>query len=183
MGSNDLMKRHIVLVGFMGTGKTTIGNRLARGLGREFVDIDHEIERVSGMSISDMFRKYGETRFRSEEHLATVKLAACQGLVISTGGGWVLKEENVEALKPGSLIVWLTAPPEVIFQRVMRKKSSRPLLKNISSPADIAEMMAGRKPYYEKAADIAVDTGERSLRQAVEDIVFNYRLGSHSGQS
>lgn len=183
MGSNDLMKRHIVLVGFMGTGKTTIGNRLARGLGREFVDIDHEIERVSGMSISDMFRKYGETRFRSEEHLATVKLAARQGLVISTGGGWVLKEENVEALKPGSLIVWLTAPPEVIFQRVMRKKSSRPLLKNISSPADIAEMMAGRKPYYEKAADIAVDTGERSLRQAVEDIVYNYRLGSHSGQS
>lgn len=162
--------RHVVLIGFMGTGKTTVGTRLARELGREFVDIDHEIESVSGMTISEMFRKYGETRFRSEEHLATAKLAARRGLVISTGGGWVLRDQNVQILKPVGLLVWLKAEPELVFNRVMRKKHSRPLLKHINSAAEINEMMEARKKYYEKAADIVVDTGLRNLRQVVQDI-------------
>lgn len=165
-------ERHIVLIGFMGAGKSSVGKRLARHLRRDFVDIDHEIESVSGMTISEMFRKYGETRFRSEESLTTAKLAQRHRLVISTGGGWVLKDENVQMLKPVGLVVWLKAEPEVIYSRVMRKKHSRPLLKNTKSVAQIADMMAGRKDYYEKAADLIIDTGVRSLQQVVRDIAF-----------
>lgn len=171
------LERNIVLIGFMGSGKTTVGTRLARELGREFIDIDHEIESVSGMTVREMFRRFGETRFRSEEQLATARLAGRRQLVISTGGGWVLKDENVRLLKPVALLVWLTADPETIYERVMRKKSNRPLLKNIDSSAQLAEMMAGRKEYYEKAADISIDTGCCSLRQVVHSIAYYLQYG------
>ncbi len=174
---NDNQERHLVLIGFMGTGKTSAGTRLARELNRSFIDIDQEIEQVSGMSVSEMFRRYGEQRFRSEETLATARLAGQKGLVISTGGGWVLKEENVALLKPVSLIIWLNASPETIYSRVTRKKSIRPLLKNIHNPEELEQMMSVRRSYYQRAADLEIDTGSCGLRQLVHDIAYYMKYG------
>jgi shikimate kinase len=166
------LRKNIVIIGFMGTGKTTVGRRLARRLKRKFIDTDLEIEKITGKSITQIFARDGATRFRSEEALLVKKLALREGLVISTGGGLVLNPENIRLLQENGIIVALTASPEVIYDRVRRNKN-RPLLFNIDNTdlkEKIRELLVERKGAYD-VAELSVDTGACSIDGTVAQII------------
>lgn len=165
-----MSRKNIVLIGFMGTGKTAVGRRLAQRLKREFVDTDQEIERITGKTVAQIFARDGEVRFRSEEALLTKKLAAREGLVISTGGGLVLNPENVKLLGENGVFIHLKASPEVIYQRLKNKKN-RPLLLKGDKRERIKSLLAEREEVYSRLAGCTVDTGEVSVDEAVERIV------------
>lgn len=164
------MGKNIVLIGFMGTGKSTVGLKIAEKLKMEFIDMDREIEKVAGMSISELFRKHGEIRFRSEEKLMAEKLSNKKNVVIATGGGIVLQEENIEALRKNGILICLDAEPEDIFERVNRKRGSRPLLKKNLQVEDIEEMLNARESYY-ACADFRVNTSGKELEAVVNDVI------------
>jgi shikimate kinase len=161
--------KNIVLTGFMGTGKTAVSAELARLTGFGRVEIDAEIERTAGMSISRIFERFGEPRFREMETEAIKRFARERRLIISTGGGAVMKEENVAALKEGGVIVCLTASPETILKRTS-KNAERPLLQVQDPMGRITELLEKRRPFYE-AADIMVDTEGKSPRQVAREIL------------
>jgi shikimate kinase len=168
------MGKNIVLIGFMGTGKSTVGMKLAERLKMEFVDMDREIEKVTGLTITQIFKKYGEIRFRSEENLMAEKLARRSNLVIATGGGIVLQDKNIETLRQNGIIICLDADPEEIFARVSRKKGSRPLLKKNLTVEDIKEMLAIRSPYYQ-CADFRFNTSGKDMESVVREIASMVR--------
>jgi len=164
--------KNIILIGFMGTGKSAVGRRLAARLGREFIDTDEEIQRVTGRTIVQLFAREGEVRFRSEEALVVKKLAARSGLVVATGGGAVLYPPNVEALRQNGILIGLTADPEVIYQRVRRKKD-RPLLNGAGDLRKrIKELLDARADAY-AVAEFTVDTGKHNQDEAV-DLIVDY---------
>lgn len=162
--------RNIVLTGFMGTGKTAIGRIVARLLKYEFVDTDQLVEEVTGLTINQIFQKYGEVRFRSEEALVVKKLANKKRLVIATGGGVVLDEENVKILKKNGTFVLLTTDPNVILERVSRR-NTRPLLAKGKTMDNILNLLKEREPYYKKCADLIVDTSSTSLDDTAEQVI------------
>lgn len=162
--------RNVVLIGFMGTGKSAIGRVVAKLLNYQFVDTDQMVEEVTGLSINQIFRKYGEVRFRSEEALAVNKLADKHNLVIATGGGATLNPQSVETLKKTGVFVLLTATPEVILERVSRK-NTRPLLAKGKTLDSINNLIAERGESYTKCADITIDTSGRDIEESAEKIV------------
>lgn len=164
--------KNIVLIGFMGTGKTAVGRRLAGRLKMEFIDTDTEIEKATGKTVTQIFEKYGPVRFRSEENLVVEKLAKREGLVISTGGGILLNSENLKLLKNNGVLIALKAEPEVIYQRVKNKKS-RPLLKG-NLMGSILKLLQEREGIY-NVAEFSVDTS-RITQDAVVDKIHNYLL-------
>ncbi len=159
---------NLVLVGFMGTGKTSVGRKLARKLGMKFVDTDQEIERVTGMTVREIFKKHGEIRFRSEEKAAVRRITGEDGQVIATGGGVVLDPENMRMLKQNGVVVCLTAEPEVIYQRLKNKKN-RPLLQTEEPLKTIKRLLAERQPLYESAG-IAVNTTNKDLDDVIAEV-------------
>jgi shikimate kinase len=164
------MKDNIVLIGFMGTGKTSIGIRLARTLNRQFVDTDAEIVKILGMPVKEIFKKLGEVRFRSEEKLLIQKLSAQKNQVISTGGGSIQHSENLAIFQDNSMIVCLTASPEEIISRVNRKKGTRPLLgKKVDVPL-IEAMLEERKEFYQQA-DHFISTDNRDFQLICQEII------------
>lgn len=164
------MAKNIILIGFMGTGKSTVGIRLAQKMKREFIDMDRKIEEICGMSVAEIFKRYGEVRFRSEESLLAAKLGEKQDLIISTGGGAVLFAENVAALRKNGILICLDADPADIFSRVNRKKGSRPLLKKNMTVEDIENLLKQREPYYD-LADIRISTSGKDLERVVREIM------------
>lgn len=167
------MKKNIILIGFMGTGKSSLGRRLARRLGYKFVDTDSAIEEITGKTVEQIFRKDGEIRFRSEEKLLVRKLSRQSGLVVATGGGTVLDRENVEILRQNGVLICLTAAPEVIFQRVKNKRR-RPLLSRGDLWENIVRLLNERTGAYE-VAEFTVDTGELGFDEVLHQIK-NYLL-------
>jgi shikimate kinase len=164
------MAKNIVLLGFMGTGKSVIGFFLAKRLKRKYIDMDREIEKIAGMSIADMFRIYGEKRFRSEEELMAYKLGQISDVVISTGGGVVLKESNIRSLRKNGILIRLDAAPEEIFKRVSRKKGSRPMLRNDYSLDHVRKMLTDREEFY-SCADITINTSGKEIKDIVDEII------------
>ncbi len=164
------MEKNIVLIGFMGTGKSTVASRLAARLNRKFVDMDREIERVVGMTVSEIFKRYGEIRFRSEEKLIAQKLARESGLVIATGGGVVLEQVNMDTLSQNGIIICLEATPNEILERVNRKKGTRPLIRKNAQLQDIEEMLKARETLYAQA-DYRVNTSGKSPEQVTNEIM------------
>ena len=156
---------NIVLVGFMGTGKTSVGRRLATQLRMRYVDTDDIIERDSGRRISNIFEEDGEAAFRELESEAVLKVSKQHNSVISTGGGVVLKEANMIALKESGVVFCLTATPEEIYRRVGHQ-THRPLLQTPDPLAQIQSMLAERHPYY-KEADYMVRTTGRSFGEII----------------
>lgn len=165
---------NIILIGFMGTGKTAIGRIVARMLNFQFVDTDEMIEETTGLTINQIFRKHGEIRFRSEEELVVKKLAARQNLVIATGGGVVLNQENVRLLKDHGFFVLLTAEPNVILERVSRR-NTRPLLAKGKNLETIISLYNERYKFYQACTDFSVDTSFISLEESSEKIVHAFR--------
>ncbi|MBN1153067.1 MAG: shikimate kinase, partial [Dehalococcoidia bacterium] len=119
---------NIALVGFMGAGKSTVGRALAVRLGKSFIETDTLVEQRAGMSIADVFAQFGEAHFRDLEAEAVRHAAQCQGCVIACGGGVVLREENVAALKASSMLVYLEVTPSSVLRRLNPQSTTRPLL-------------------------------------------------------
>jgi len=160
---------NIVLIGFMGTGKSVIGKRLAERLDRPFIELDRIIEEREGCSIAEIFERRGEAHFRRIERAAVRVAAQLPDVVIATGGGVVLDEENVKSLKATGILVCLTASPEVIWSRV-RDLRTRPLLNNVADPlAEIKRLLAARAPRY-ALAEHMVDVSNLSVDGAVEAV-------------
>ena len=151
-------KPNIVLVGFMGTGKTSVGRRLASQLRMRYVDTDDIIERDNGRRISNIFSEDGESAFRDLESEAVCKVSKLYNHVISTGGGVVLRESNMTALKHNGIVFCLTATAEEIYRRV-RHQTHRPLLQTPDPLAKIQSMLAERHPYYAEADYMVKTTG------------------------
>jgi shikimate kinase len=164
------MGKNLVLIGFMGAGKSSVGVRLAQRLKREFVDMDREIEMVCDMAVADIFKRYGEVRFRSEESLLAAKLGKKQDLIISTGGGAVLARENMTALQENGILICLDASPADIFTRVNRKKGTRPLLRKNLSVTDIERLLQEREPCYAQA-DVRINTSSKDLEKVIREIL------------
>lgn len=157
----------------MGTGKTAVGRELAQRLHMRLIDIDIGIEEVAGMKIPDIFSRFGEARFRDIETTVIRKYAALDHAVISTGGGAVLREENIEALRKNGIIFCLSASPDTILKRT-DGNDDRPLLKSDDPLRKIIELMQYRRPFYEKAG-ITIDTEDKSPLQVAEEIAEIYR--------
>ena len=161
--------RNIILIGFMGTGKSTVGRRLARTLGWDFIDTDSEIERITEMSVAEIFRRHGETRFRSEENLLVKRLMTRENCVIATGGGTVLNPENQVILSGIGVVISLYAPVEIILDRV-GQRTDRPLLK--TGREEIEVLWQARQVSYARA-EYTVDTTDKSVEE-VEGEILTY---------
>ena len=160
--------RNIVVVGFMGTGKSAVGRLLADKLNREFLELDDIIEKREGISIKEIFEKKGEPYFRDIEKEAVKEASQKQGLVISAGGGAIIDEENFANLKKSSIIVCLEASPDVILKRT-KGNTCRPLL-NVPDPKKkIEELLQKRAPYYKKT-DLSINTDTLTIEEVVEKI-------------
>lgn len=166
-----LIPENIALVGFMGTGKSTVCAALHQLLAADVVDTDEMVERDAGMPISEIFARQGETAFRDMETAAVKKAAALRHTVISCGGGAVLRPENVAALQAGGHIVLLTAKPETILERV-KDDDTRPKLRGKKNVADIATLMAQREPAYRAAAQIVVETDGKTAEEICREILM-----------
>jgi len=161
--------KNIVLTGFMGTGKTTIGKELSRMLHMRLVDIDAEIEKSQKMKINDIFRIHGEQYFRGIETDMIKQFSRGKNIIISTGGGAVLRDENMEALNENGIVFCLNASTETIMERTARSED-RPLLKVENPKEKISEMLSLRRPFYEKAG-IMIETDCKTPLEIVEEIV------------
>lgn len=164
--------KNIVLLGFMGTGKTTVAKELSRRLKKEYVEIDDLIEKDQKDTIENIFKNKGETYFRQVEKNITKKISQKEDLVISTGGGVVLDEENIKNLKKNGILICLEANPKVILERV-KKETQRPLLKVKNPKQRIKELLEKRRPFYQKA-DFYIDTSNLSIQEVADKIVEIY---------
>lgn len=167
-------QRLVVLTGFMGTGKSTVGRVLAERLGREFVDTDAVIEERHGAIVS-IFEQHGEDHFRDLERRLAVELAGRQGLVVATGGRFMLDESNREVLEPVARVFCLSATPPTILERLIADRSlvDRPLLSVPNPQHRIIDLLAERAPLYARFEQ--VDTDSRSSDDVAADIIA--RLG------
>jgi len=162
---------NLYLVGMMGAGKTTVGRLLARRLKLRFVDSDHEIERRCGVKVPLIFDIEGESGFRARETQTLAELASLEGIVLATGGGAVLAEENRRWLAGRGTVIYLRATPEDLYERV-RQDRNRPLLATADPLGRLRELYVQRDPLYREVADVIIDTGRQtvqSLARALAD--------------
>lgn len=156
---------NVVLIGFMGAGKSSVGKRLAEKLGMGFADMDEEIEKKAGKSVQEIFSEKGEKYFRDIEENIVSGLSCSDGFVIATGGGVVLRDKNVQRLKKSSVIIWLKVSPEEAFTRT---GGQRPLLKG--SLENARKLHGEREGLYKKAADVVIDVKGLKTEEVVERI-------------
>jgi shikimate kinase len=175
---NSRLFANIALIGFMGTGKTSVGRLVAEQLHYEYVDTDELIQASTGRSITEIFTKNGESHFRKLEREMVADLSGRVKTVIATGGGLPVDPENLVSLKQHALVVCLWSSPEKIWERV-RYQSHRPLLLNENPQAKIRELLAAREPFY-KQADVLLNTELRSVREVAQQVVHQFRLESSS---
>ena len=164
------MKTSIALIGFMGVGKTAVGRTLARKLNKRFVELDSLIEQKVGKSIPDIFQQDGEIAFRELEIEVTKEVATAKNLVIACGGGIVLNKINIDRLRQEAIIVYLTASLQVILKRTSGDGVRRPLLEVANPALTVRELLKFRKPFYELAADIKIDTSKLDINSVVAQI-------------
>ena len=165
----------IALIGLPGSGKSTVGRHLARGLKLRFIDSDTEIEQRIGGPIRAYFEREGEERFRDLEQEAIDSLTQATSTVLATGGGVVLREANRVALKQRSTVVYLRSKPEDLFRR-LRHDSKRPLLQVADPLARLRELYAVRDPLYRETAHYIVETGRPSVPALVNMILMQLEL-------
>ncbi len=166
---------NLALIGFMGSGKSTVGRACARELGLPFRDSDTLVEQRAGMSIPEIFARDGEAAFRKLEAEAIRALASNPPIVLSTGGGAPMHQESVDRLRRTGIVVLLWADPDCLLARV-GQTASRPLLATSEDPGErIRTLLAQREPYYRAAAHVVVDTTNLSRDEAVQRVLDAYR--------
>lgn len=166
---------HLILTGLPGSGKSTVGQAVAEGLGRGFLDFDQEIERRAGCTVAELFRTKGEPAFRALELDLTRELAATGGMVLAPGGGWIAIPGALEHLRPPGVLVYLRASPEVVLERMGRSRTLRPLLSAPDPLAELRGLLGKREPRY-LLADHVVDV-ERIELQHVISLVMRLAPG------
>ena len=162
--------QNIFLIGFMGCGKSTIARVLSEKLGIEQVEMDELIVKEQGMPITKIFEKYGEEKFRDIETDLLKRLQQKDGVIVSCGGGAVLREENRRIMKDSGVIIWLTAKPKTILERV-KHGTNRPVLNGHMNVEYITELMERRRTCYEGAADFKVSTDAKEIDVICEEIL------------
>lgn len=167
------MVKNIILTGFMAAGKSTVGRLLAQELDWEFLDTDQRIEELTGLNVAEIFRRYGEKRFRSEENLYVKKIANISKAVIATGGGTVLDKENWQGLQQLGVTIHLYVPLEVALQRIKRRQD-RPVLDK--SIPEIEQMWQDRLTIYNQA-DLTLDTTDQDIDTIVAEILKQVKGG------
>ena len=165
------MKSSIALIGFMGTGKTAVGKTLAGRLGKEFIELDALIERKAGKPIPEIFQQDGEVAFRELEIEVTKEISEKKNVVVACGGGVVLNKINIDRLSKDCRIVYLIASPGVILKRTLGDKDERPLLMVADKASHIRGLLKFREPFYERAADIRINTSRLGINSVVEQII------------
>jgi shikimate dehydrogenase len=166
---------NIVLIGMRGSGKTAVGKILAQKLGRELVEMDELIAQKAGLSIPEIVEKHGWERFRDLEEEITAGVARRDNLINATGGGVVIRGQNVSRLKQNGLLVWLTANIDTLLRRIGEDDQRPPLVESRSQREDMEITLAERTPLYQKAADITVDT-ENKTPEAVAETIATTRI-------
>ncbi len=161
---------NVILIGFMGSGKSSVGKVLANKLQRNFIDMDDEIEIGEAKSINDIFDEYGEERFRELETSYLEKLFTKKNKVISTGGGVVLKEENVDILKKIGTVIFLHTPYEALLNN-LQGDLTRPLLQRADSKEVIKNLLEKREPIYFHAASMIIQTKDKSINDITDEII------------
>ena len=165
-----LFDYNIVLIGFMGAGKTTISEYLSDTFAMNTIEMDQEIVRREELSIQDIFETYGEEYVRNLETQLLIEMQDQKNTIISCGGGVALRERNVKEMKKNGKVVLLTATPETIYHRV-KDSNDRPLLRGRMNVPSIARLMEQRREKYEAAADIVVNTDNKTVLEVCEDLV------------
>lgn len=168
--AKELFDKNILLIGFMGAGKTTVSACLGNLLAMEVMEMDAYIQKKEGMSIKDIFAVHGEEYFRNCESNTLISLQEKRHMVVSCGGGVPLREKNVALMKKSGYVVWLTATPEAIFDRV-KDSTERPLLNGNMRVDFIRDLMESRREKYEAAADICIDTTEKDIVEICEELL------------
>ena len=167
--------KNIILIGFMGSGKTAMGRFLSDTLNYDFFDTDREMEDATGLKINQIAKKYGDIRFRSEEQLVLKRLAPLENTVIATGGTFIDRDENVDILREKGLFVFLKTNEDTIVQRLSRRS-----VKPFSEKGTLEELVAKHYsmvlPRYEKFADITIATGDLSMEETAELILKEYDI-------
>lgn len=168
----------IALVGMPGSGKSTVGRQLARRLKLDFIDSDHLIEQRLGCSIRDFFEREGETAFRDVEEVVLDEQTQRGGIVLSTGGGSVVRTVNRQRLKERCQVVYLRSSPEEIFRRV-RHDRNRPLLQVDDPLQKLRDLYLARDPLYRETSHFVIDTGRPSVATLVNMIIMQLELSGH----
>ena len=162
--------QNIILIGAMGSGKTTVGKQLAKRMRMDFVDSDHMIEDRCGVSISTIFDIEGEDGFRKRETKMLQELCTRSSTVLATGGGAITSEENRILLRKSGYVVYLKTSIETQLART-QKNQNRPLLENVDAQDKLTQLMEERGALYEQEADLVVSSGERVVSKVVEEIM------------
>lgn len=172
--ARKLFNYNIVLIGFMGAGKSTISDYLKTVFAMDIIEMDQIIAERAGMSISDIFETYGEQYFRDCETNLLIEMQSRTNVVISCGGGTPMRECNVAEMKKNGRVVLLTAKPETILDRV-KDSHDRPLIENNKTVLFIADLMSKRREKYEAAADIIIETDGKSELEICEELIHSLR--------
>lgn len=165
------MKDNVILIGFMGCGKTSVGIRLSYSLKRTIIDTDKWIEKKQNMTVSEIFAKEGEQAFRQMETDCIKELInTADGQIISTGGGLPIREENHGLLKELGRVYYLKVTPEAVYER-LKDDTTRPLLQGADPKAQIEELLLKRAPLYEKCADVIIEVSGKSFDEIIAEIM------------
>ncbi|WP_205694440.1 shikimate kinase [Crenobacter cavernae] len=164
------------LVGLMGAGKTTVGRALARRAGKTFYDSDHEIEARTGVRVATIFEIEGEERFRDRETSVIGDLVKLNDIVLATGGGAVLRQENRQLLRRHGTVIYLRAPIDDLLARTLHDKN-RPLLQTADPRAKLEALFNERDPLYREVADLVIDTSQQNVNQLIIDL--EHALADH----
>ncbi|HUL21771.1 MAG TPA: shikimate kinase [Thermodesulfobacteriota bacterium] len=165
---------NLVLIGYRGSGKSTVGRKLASRLKMKFVDIDDLIEDHQGVPISDIVKSHGWGHFRKLERSAIEEISKEDRLIIAPGGGAVLDSDNVDALRENGLILWLKADRQTLLKRLNQDpgtKTRRPTLTGKGTPEELKEVMSLREPIYERVSEIQIDTSTLDVETVVENVL------------
>ena len=177
------MVMHIYLIGYRGTGKSTVGRLVAAALGRPFHDADIVLEHAAERTIAEIFASEGEVGFRDRESTTLAELASRPPAVIATGGGIILRESNREILRFTGFVVWLTAAPETLWQRIQGDATTaarRPNLTATGGLAEVINLLAAREPHYRATAHRAIEAEARSPEAIAADILTGWHSFSTS---
>ena len=168
-GTDPTPVERVLLIGFMGSGKTRVGRVLARNLGWTFRDFDEEISARVGLPISEIFRQHGEAFFREMEGRTGAELLLDRSVVLATGGGWPAVPGRMEGLSPGTLSVWLQVAPELAVERAREDGPTRPLL-SVQDPIGRAKALLNEREPFDVKADVVIDTTQSSPERLAEEI-------------
>ena len=168
--ATDVRAAHLILVGISGAGKSTVGQEVARRLGRVFMDLDREIERREAATVSELFAEKGEPYFRAKERELTEELSREGNMVLAPGGGWMTNADVVALLRPPGRIIYLKVKPETAMARIGSERTTRPLLMRPDPLGELKRMLLQREPMFARA-DHVIDTERLKPQEVVDEVL------------